>query len=363
MSDNESFHEEPRAENYPDTDIGEDFGSVEKDGDVCSEDAQHLETDVYISTHKVEKKKEKCGNKPKVKMKTLTIDGQLVYFCKICDKIFTRRKDKLNHELAHSGETMLTCTECGKEYLHESSLASHMRTHDVDPLFLCDLCPKMFAQSHHLKTHILSHSEPTNFACKTCYKEFATAHDLNHHNRSQIKQEISQFWCKMCKVYFCRTHGPECRKGIHAYCCSACNELFFTQKKLRIHMKKFAHFSHDKPDYIEPLTEEELYPHKVPESVKRSQSVKESSILKQSYQNISSKEAKRPAEDLENMVPRKKFKLSPRKIFLEDEQSSTSLQDSAPEGKHGTDSELRSPSKYRKVCVNNEDGILYFTIN
>ncbi|GFS12214.1 zinc finger protein [Elysia marginata] len=349
MSDHESGIEDLRVENDPGTENEEDFAGIDyKDGDISSEDAQVLETENHISTQKAEKK-DKCGNKPKVKMKTLTIDGQLVYFCMICDKIFTRRKDKLNHELAHSGETMLSCSECGKEYLHESSLISHMRTHDGDPLFMCDLCPKMFAQSHHLKTHILSHSEPTNFTCKTCYKEFATAADLNHHSRSSINQEMSYFWCKMCKVYFCRTHGPECRKRIHAYQCSACNELFYTQKKLRIHLKKFAHFSHDKPDYIEPLTEEELYPHKLPESLKRSQSAKENSILKQSYKNLPNKTAKRCTDqDLENIVPRKKFKLSPRKIFLEDEQSSTSVQDSAPERKHETDSELRSPSKNRK---------------
>ena len=349
MSDDDSVVEERKAENDPDTEMEEDFVSVGKDGTISSDEAQLLDTEVQISSQKMEKKKEKCGNKPKVKIKTLTIDGQLVYFCKICDKIFTRRKDKLNHELAHSGETMLSCSECGKEYLHESSLASHMRTHDVDPLFMCDLCPKMFAQSHHLKTHILSHSEPTNFTCKTCYKEFATAVDLNHHNRSMISQEMSQFWCKMCKVYFCRTHGPVGRSRIHAHCCSACNELFYTHKKLKIHMKKFAHFSQDKPDYIEPLAEEELYPDKVPESIKKCQSAKENSILKQSFQNLP-KENKRAAdEDLENIVPRKKFKLSPRKVFLEDELSSTSIQDSPAERKHETDSELRSPSKYRKV--------------
>ncbi|GFO26160.1 Zinc finger protein [Plakobranchus ocellatus] len=350
MSFNNSTVKGHRVENYSDTEIEEDNASFGKDDAFLSSDeTQSLETEAQTSTQKVDKRKEKCGNKPKVKIKTLTIDGQLVYFCKICDKIFTRRKDKLNHELAHSGETMLTCTECGKEYLHESSLASHMRTHDGDPLFMCDLCPKMFAQSHHLKTHILSHSEPTNFTCKTCYKEFATAADLSHHNRSLISQEMSQYWCKMCKVYFCRTHGPSCDRRIHAYCCSACNELFFTHKKLKIHMRKFAHFSFGKPDFIEPLTEQELYPDKVPEGIKRSQSAKENSILKQSYQNPPLREAKRLAnEDVENIVPRKKFKLSPRKVFVEDEQSSTSIHDSAPEERHGLDSDLRSPCKFRK---------------
>ncbi|CAG5118648.1 unnamed protein product [Candidula unifasciata] len=284
-------------------------------------------------------------SKSKVKIKTLTIDGQLVYFCKICDKVFTRRKDKLNHELAHSGESVLTCTECGKEYLHESSLASHMRTHAGDPLFMCDLCPKMFAQSHHLKTHILSHSEPTNFVCKTCYKEFPTSSDLNHHNRIQSKQEITKFWCKMCKIYFCRIHKLTCESRLHAFCCSACSELFHTHKKLKIHMKKFAHYSLDKPKYIEPLQEHELYPDKVQENLKKLQSQKENDLMRKPIKNDVN--GKRLSDSYSD-IPFKRFKLSVRKLIIDGDQSSTSVQDSAPEASKEVEIELKSPPRHRK---------------
>ncbi|XP_059146349.1 uncharacterized protein LOC131933796 [Physella acuta] len=321
--------------------------------DFCTESQTHSEREQFDgSSDESQKNYEQVGShksgkkfKPKVKIKTLTIDGQLVYFCKICDKIFTRRKDKLNHELAHSGESVLTCTECGKEYLHESSLASHMRTHDGDPLYMCDLCPKMFAQSHHLKTHILSHSEPTNFVCKTCFKEFATTSDLNHHCRVQIKHEMTQLWCKMCKVFLCRHHDLVTEKRLHAYCCTACNELFYTNKKLKIHMKKFAHFSTEKPKYIEPLREYELYPDKISENPKKMTAQKENEFIKKSEQCDLT--TKRPGTELtEEEPPPKKFKLSPRKVFLENEHSSTSMQDSAPEIKKELD--IKSPNKHRK---------------
>lgn len=324
--------------------------------DFCTDSQTHSEREQFDgSSDESQKNYAQVGSrkigkkfKPKVKIKTLTIDGQLVYFCKICDKIFTRRKDKLNHELAHSGESVLTCTECGKEYLHESSLASHMRTHDGDPLYMCDLCPKMFAQSHHLKTHILSHSEPTNFVCKTCFKEFATTSDLNHHCRVQIKHEMTQLWCKMCKVFLCRHHDLVTEKRLHAYCCTACNELFYTNKKLKIHMKKFAHFSNEKPKYIEPLREYELYPDKISENPKKMGVQKENEFIKKSEQ--SDLTTKRPGQELtEEEPPPKKFKLSPRKVFLENEHSSTSLQDSAPEIKKELD--IKSPNKHRKVLV------------
>ncbi|KAK6967336.1 zinc finger protein 91 [Biomphalaria glabrata] len=281
---------------------------------------------------------------PKVKIKTLTIDGQLVYFCKICDKIFTRRKDKLNHELAHSGESVLTCNECGKEYLHESSLASHMRTHDGDPLFMCDLCPKMFAQSHHLKSHILSHSEPTSFVCKTCYMEFATVSDLNHHCRIQIKMEMLKHLCKLCKVYMCRSHSLPCEKRLHAFICTACNEFFYTNKKLKIHMKKFAHFSTERPKCIAPLQEYELYPLKVSENLRKFTTQKEIEAMKKMEKNELCKQ--NLVEISEDEMPSKKFKLSARKIFLEEEHSSTSMQDSVSEVKLELD--LKSPNKHRK---------------
>ncbi|XP_005093925.1 uncharacterized protein LOC101856790 [Aplysia californica] len=315
----------------------------------CEDHVQTLGISDQSAASKQAKKSEKAP-KPKVKIKTLTIDGQLVYFCKICDKIFTRRKDKLNHELAHSGESVLTCTECGKEYLHESSLASHMRTHSADQLHMCELCPKMFAQSHHLKTHILSHSEPNDFTCKTCYVEFATAVELNHHIRTEIKLEISYYWCKMCKVYCCRNHGLQCDKNLHAYQCSACNELFFTNKKLRIHMKKFAHHSVQKPKFIEPLKEHELYRGKCVDGNKKSsvQGDKENVTRKQIVYGNSNLNKRFASDDLENELPPKRFKLSPRKLCVEVDNSSTSMQESAPEMKIEFKSEIRSPVKQRK---------------
>lgn len=316
--------------------------------DVAYSDKEAFDNSSDDYSKRKDKRSSNKQSKSKVKIKTLTIDGQLVYFCKICDKVFTRRKDKLNHELAHSGESVLTCTECGKEYLHESSLASHMRTHAGDPLFMCDLCPKMFAQSHHLKTHILSHSEPTNFVCKTCYKEFPTASDLNHHNRVQSKLEIATYLCKMCKVYFCRTHKLKCDSRLHAFCCSACNELFHTHKKLKIHMKKFAHYSLDKPKYIEPLQEHELYPDKLPENLKKLQPQKESDLTRKPLKNDVN--GKRHSDSYSD-GPFKKFKLSVRKLIIDGDQSSTSVQESATEVSKREETELKSPTRHRKVCI------------
>ncbi|KAH9525661.1 hypothetical protein Btru_001976 [Bulinus truncatus] len=355
MSESESYSGKSAAEtvnNAEDSNSEDDECETANFDDCKTSNAHPLHSDKDISSdeslkddHYEYNKNGKKSFKPKVKIKTLTIDGQLVYFCKICDKIFTRRKDKLNHELAHSGESVLTCNECGKEYLHESSLASHMRTHDGDPLYMCDLCPKMFAQSHHLKSHILSHSEPTSFVCKTCYREFAMASDLNHHCRVQIKMEMSKYWCKMCKIYMCRGHNLTNDKRLHAFICSACNEFFYTNKKLKIHMKKFAHYSTEKAKCIEPLQEYELYPQKITDSLRKLSAQKEIEAGKkrgrgdiQCSQNV--------VENSEDELPAKRFKLTSRKVFLEEEYSSTSLQESLSELK--VEQDLKSPNKHRK---------------
>lgn len=357
----------------------EEEEASEEDDDDCEEpdarptklsedsDTEYRSTENEAEPHKSHgnsktfdiKKETKKIEKPKVRMKTLTIDGQLVYFCVLCDKIFTRKKDKLNHELAHSSETIYTCTECGKEYFHESSLAYHMsQSHDADQLYLCELCPKMFAQGHHLKTHILSHSKPTEFTCKICYQDFALASELSEHVRIKINEELKTYWCKLCKIYLCRNHiAINNPRRLHAHQCTACNELFFSQKKLRLHMKKFSHKSAFKSIVLEPLEDDEMFLRtgtEIASCKKLGNNLLNNSVTK--IQGINSgpigDSSKRHAEDNEQDIqPLRKRRRIASKSFQTDQAilSSSSLQDSGLDVKRLTDSFIKSPLKGRKV--------------
>lgn len=121
-------------------------------------------------------------------------------------------------------------------------------------------------------------------------------------------------------------------------------------------MKKFAHYSTEKPKYIEPLQEHELYPDHAQDNQKKLQAQKENEVAKKQHK-FDLHEKRQLEQDSE--APPKKFKLALRKLVLDGDQSSTSVQDSAPEARKEFHVELKSPTKQRKVC----DLLVYLLLN
>ena len=81
--------------------------------------------------------------------------------CKLCQLKICRKKDVLDHQLTHKGNSELKCRTCRKEFLIKANLREHEQSHQSDSLkkvFRCTQCVKMFK---------------TAMAANSCWKKHA----------------------------------------------------------------------------------------------------------------------------------------------------------------------------------------------
>jgi uncharacterized C2H2 Zn-finger protein len=84
----------------------------------------------------------------------MTMNGELVYPCDFCDKIFVNRSHLHSHLVTHTGEKSFACPTCGKSFGRKSTLRAHMTTHTKTSNFMCPLCDKACNDNNSLEEHM-----------------------------------------------------------------------------------------------------------------------------------------------------------------------------------------------------------------
>lgn len=136
-----------------------------------------------------------------------------VHRCSLCDKVFQRKSNLIDHLRFHSQTKLYQCVYCDKSFVQSGNLTQHLRTHTSEKPFGCTVCSKRFSQSGALKTHMNIHLQLRPFECTKCNKAFTSSSDLNKHML---------------------THDRKKR-----YCCPMCSDRVFTQKvHLRMHLTR-----------------------------------------------------------------------------------------------------------------------------
>ncbi|XP_055608701.1 myoneurin-like [Uranotaenia lowii] len=120
--------------------------------------------------------------------------------CEVCEKLFIRKSNLIDHLRLHANVKMFSCTFCNASFVQAGNLKSHIRTHTLERPFKCQYCHKGFTQSSALNTHERIHTNTRNYICEICQKGFTNSSDLSKHRNTHTNKRF--FMCVMCDNRF-----------------------------------------------------------------------------------------------------------------------------------------------------------------
>ncbi|CAJ0584888.1 unnamed protein product, partial [Mesorhabditis spiculigera] len=82
---------------------------------------------------------------------------------------------------AEEGEGLFACDRCEKVFGKQSSLNRHKYEHSGQRPYKCDTCDKAFKHKHHLTEHKRLHSGEKPFECLKCHKRFSHSGSYSQH--------------------------------------------------------------------------------------------------------------------------------------------------------------------------------------
>ena len=165
--------------------------------------------------------------------------GKEIYFtCKTCQRIFTERRDLIDHISAHGtadpqycriciiyyGRDMTRqnkCLFCEKQYGTSSALREHLNKHTREDLFKCPICNKIYLRRYTLSQHLKIHKRYLEDICTICNQSFDDKQKLDEHFDIHCTEII-------------RMHRNE--KTTHN--CQICNRSFPTFNFMCDHIQK-----------------------------------------------------------------------------------------------------------------------------
>lgn len=81
----------------------------------------------------------------------------VLYRCKLCDKLFSQRRKYKSHELYHKRKGRFKCQFCNQTFHATSDMERHERLHTGVKPFECIFCGKAFARDSNCKEHMKRH--------------------------------------------------------------------------------------------------------------------------------------------------------------------------------------------------------------
>lgn len=163
-------------------------------------------------------------------------------YCKICNKRFKKESLLLQHMLSHDQvnikEEEMKCTQCDLTFNNSRLFNIHQKEHIS--LFKCDICNKEFTAKGMLRRHVKLHTENNKYCCSKCPKSYSRRDQLIDHmnNHNGVKPNVCTY-CNKAFNQLCnlkdhiRTHTGET-----PFLCSQCGKGFNNSSNLRQHMMR-----------------------------------------------------------------------------------------------------------------------------
>ena len=163
--------------------------------------------------------------------------------CQYCPRIYTIRRDLVEHERTHTGEKPYKCHKCPQRFHRKSNFFRHKQICKglpprlkVEPtdgqMFGCFYCEDMFPDQQSLMKHQRSHTP-----AKTMSGD-ATVQDGD--GFMDVRKGLDRLYpCKYCQKRFLNRAGlvvhENSHKGVYAHKCRHCGKRFLTKSGLATH--------------------------------------------------------------------------------------------------------------------------------
>jgi len=221
----------------------EEVSPIVEDGisDLSSECASVSSVDTWSSSM-IEGKPYTYGSDVVIRRISRSSNGESVYQCDFCDKLFANKYHLQSHLVTHTGERAFTCKICKKTFGRKSTLRAHMTTHTKVSNFMCTVCEKACNDNNSLEEHMRMHTGEKPFVCSICQKAYARKSHLNVHYRVHTGER--PFVCEYCnkdftEKRFLNDHMQTAHNGIDGPLkCPNCAREFAYKTSLKQHLKK-----------------------------------------------------------------------------------------------------------------------------
>ena len=83
----------------------------------------------------------------------VTLSGQKIFYCSVCDYATDRRGRMRDHEICHRGIRNFCCSQCDKRFMTRPTLNEHVRCMHTPKTMRCNLCSYVSSTRRHLVEH------------------------------------------------------------------------------------------------------------------------------------------------------------------------------------------------------------------
>ncbi|CAB3261153.1 unnamed protein product [Arctia plantaginis] len=165
--------------------------------------------------------------------------------CDFCGRSF-RNAANLNVHITYSHTGSCECDVCGIKYKNQWCLARHRaKCHNAKD-HKCPKCPETFNSQYHKQKHLIKMHD-IGHKCDYCDKMFTRNSFMKDHVR-RIHLKEKNVPCSICNEkffdnYLLRMHMVK-HEGDRKFCCSVCGKAFLRRSNLASHMEMHKKYGH-----------------------------------------------------------------------------------------------------------------------
>uniref|UniRef100_A0A2A4K5M3 C2H2-type domain-containing protein n=1 Tax=Heliothis virescens TaxID=7102 RepID=A0A2A4K5M3_HELVI len=165
--------------------------------------------------------------------------------CDFCGRSF-RNAANLNVHITYAHTGSCECDVCGAKYKNQWCLARHRaRTHNAKD-HKCPKCPEKFQSQYHTQKHLIK-IHNIGHKCSYCGKMFTRNSFMKDHvRRTHLKEK--NIPCSICNEkffdnYLLRMHMVK-HEGDRKFTCTVCGKAFLRRSNLSSHMEMHKKYGH-----------------------------------------------------------------------------------------------------------------------
>uniref|UniRef100_A0A1E1WFQ6 C2H2-type domain-containing protein n=3 Tax=Pectinophora gossypiella TaxID=13191 RepID=A0A1E1WFQ6_PECGO len=167
--------------------------------------------------------------------------------CDFCGRSF-KNVANLNVHISYAHTGAIECDICLAKFKNQWCLSRHKaKTHDAKD-FKCPKCPEMFQSQYHKQKHLIK-IHNVGHKCSYCGRMFTRNSFMKDHiRRTHLKEKNVP--CSVCNEKFFDNHLLKMHmvkhEGDRKFSCGVCNKAFLRRSNLYSHMemhKKYGHVS------------------------------------------------------------------------------------------------------------------------